>query len=220
MFLSRRRMRVLLDNIISIPWKRKHGVAISAILQNATVDNNVKIHSKAKFYRSRIGAFSYIGPNSFVADSEIGKYTSISQDCYIGGANHPINWVGTSLSFYCTRPEEEGLGFPYKKKYFNTFQETHIGNDVWIGARVIVLAGVTIGDGAVIGAGSVVTKDVGSYEIWAGNPARKIRDRFPENQKRELQKISWWNMPSDRLNTYMDVIDNPSQFIERIKSDA
>ena len=46
-----------------------------------------------------------------------------------------------------------------------------IGSRVFIGAHCIILKGVTIGDGAVIGAGSVVTKDIPPYEIWAGNPA-------------------------------------------------
>ena len=53
--------------------------------------------------------------------------------------------------------------------------DVNIENDVWIGAGAIILNGVNIGEGAVIGAGSVVTKDVGAYEIVAGNPARVIR---------------------------------------------
>ncbi|MCK9544160.1 MAG: acyltransferase [Novosphingobium sp.] len=52
-----------------------------------------------------------------------------------------------------------------------------IGNDVWIGAGVIILDGVTIETGAIIGAGSIVNKNVPSYEIWAGNPAKKIGER-------------------------------------------
>ncbi|WP_426190296.1 acyltransferase [Massilia sp. DWR3-1-1] len=52
-----------------------------------------------------------------------------------------------------------------------------IGNDVWLGAHVTVLPGITIGDGAVIAAGAVVNRDVGKNEIWAGIPARKIRSR-------------------------------------------
>ncbi len=56
-------------------------------------------------------------------------------------------------------------------------QSVTIGEDVWLGARALVLPGVTIGDGAIIGAGSVVTKDVPVRAIVAGNPARLIRYR-------------------------------------------
>lgn len=52
-----------------------------------------------------------------------------------------------------------------------------IGKDVWIGANAIILDGVNIGDGAIIGAGSIVTKNIPKYEIWAGNPAKKVRVR-------------------------------------------
>lgn len=52
-----------------------------------------------------------------------------------------------------------------------------IGDDVWIGAHSVIMPGVTIGNGAVIGASSVVTKDVPRYEVWAGVPARRIKDR-------------------------------------------
>lgn len=54
---------------------------------------------------------------------------------------------------------------------------TNIGSDVWIGANCTILGGVTIGDGAVIGAGSVVTKDIPSYAIAVGNPAKVIKYR-------------------------------------------
>lgn len=49
-----------------------------------------------------------------------------------------------------------------------------IGKNVWIGANTVVLRGVAIGDSAVIGAGSVVTKPVPAFEVWAGVPAKKI----------------------------------------------
>jgi len=52
-----------------------------------------------------------------------------------------------------------------------------INSGVWIGANSVILGGVTIGHGAVIGAGSVVTKDVGDFEIWCGNPAVKKGER-------------------------------------------
>jgi len=59
----------------------------------------------------------------------------------------------------------------------NTVGAISVGKDVWIGANCVILKNVQIGDGAIIGAGSVVTKSVLANEIWAGNPARKIRSR-------------------------------------------
>lgn len=52
-----------------------------------------------------------------------------------------------------------------------------IKKNAFIGAHSIILKGVTIGEGAIIGAGSVVTKNVGDYEIWAGNPAKLVREQ-------------------------------------------
>ena len=57
-----------------------------------------------------------------------------------------------------------------------------IANDVFIGARSMILKGVHIGKGAVIGAGSVVTKDIPEFEIWAGNPAILVRRLYDERK--------------------------------------
>lgn len=61
-------------------------------------------------------------------------------------------------------------------------KKTFVGNDVWIGNGSIIIAGVRIGDGAVIAAGSIITKDVDSYSIVGGNPAKFIKKRFTEEQ--------------------------------------
>ena len=52
-----------------------------------------------------------------------------------------------------------------------------IGNDVFIGVRAMIIGVSSIGEGAVIGAGSVLTHDVNPFEVWAGNPARKVGER-------------------------------------------
>jgi len=57
------------------------------------------------------------------------------------------------------------------------YAPVHVGDDVWIGARAVILPGVTVGDHAVIGAGAVVRADVPAWAIVAGVPARVIRDR-------------------------------------------
>ncbi|MDQ7048321.1 MAG: DapH/DapD/GlmU-related protein [Enterobacterales bacterium] len=56
----------------------------------------------------------------------------------------------------------------------NLVSDIHIGNDVWIGAGVIILPGVSIADEVVIGAGSVVTKNLDTKGVYVGNPARKV----------------------------------------------
>ncbi len=70
----------------------------------------------------------------------------------------------------------EDLGRPILKQGMKK-QAVQIGNDVWIGARVVVLPGVAIGDQAIVGVGSIVTKDVPDRAIVAGNPADLIRYR-------------------------------------------
>lgn len=65
--------------------------------------------------------------------------------------------------------------------------EIHIGRNCYIGSNVIFSKPVTIGDGVVIGAGSVVTKDIPPYEIWAGVPAKFISKRYKEES--DIPKI-------------------------------
>lgn len=59
---------------------------------------------------------------------------------------------------------------------------------MWIGAGVTVLSGITIGVGAVVGAGSVVTHDIPPYEIWAGNPAKKLEIGLMKKQVKNYCK--------------------------------
>jgi len=69
-----------------------------------------------------------------------------------------------------------GSGTPMNKQPHSK-KPIIIGHDVWIGAGVIILKGVEIGDGCVIGAGSIVTKSIPPYSIVVGNPARVIKKR-------------------------------------------
>ena len=61
-----------------------------------------------------------------------------------------------------------------------------IEDDVWIGSGAIILSGVTIGKGAIVAAGAVVTHDIPPCEIWGGNPAVKIKDRFEDPAQKAL----------------------------------
>lgn len=217
MRINKRRLKVLINNIVQFPFRLKNNISLSAILQDSTLGKNISLGSGVKFYRSSIGDHSYIQNGSFVCDCIIGKYSSISQNCYIGGAAHPVDWVGTSIMFYCTKEYEEGNNGKFYKRFFNPFAKTIVGNDVWIGANVIIKSGVTISDGAVIGMGSVVTKNVGPYEIWAGNPARFIRKRFPDDLCTKLLEIKWWDMDDSTISNLSVFMNDPYKFVEEVK---
>lgn len=106
---------------------------------------------------------------------QFGPYCSVSCDIYFGNnilmAGH-VYFVGRNDHTYDVPGQ---LIWNGKRGIDN---KTVVEDDVWIGYNSIVLGGVTIGRGSVIAAGSVVTKDVPPCEIWGGNPARKIKDRF------------------------------------------
>ncbi len=84
---------------------------------------------------------------------------------------------------------------------FDELAPVIIGNDVWIGANVVIMNGVTIGHGAIIGATSVVTKDVPPYTIVAGSPARVIKSRFEDHIVQRLLAIQWWDLPIDLITS-------------------
>lgn len=83
---------------------------------------------------------------------------------------------------------------------------TIIESDVWIGANVIVLAGVKLAVGSVVGAGSVLTRDTQPYGVYVGNPARLIRHRFEPDVCEKLLAAEWWNLPVEFLIT-LDLTD-------------
>lgn len=129
--------------------------------------DNVNIEKNAKFsIRTEIGRNSGIGENAHLYGKVIiGDNVMMAPDVIIYVRNH----------------ESSRIDIPMCEQGSTEEKPVIIGNDVWIGGRVIILPGITIGDGAIIGAGSVVTKDVAAYDIVAGNPARFIRNRKKGN---------------------------------------
>ena len=110
----------------------------------------------------RIGDDVGISNSAFVSTTSItvGDHVMIGGGCRFWDTDfHPLSYEDRVLSY-----EAPGVSAPIV-----------IGDGAFIGAGSIILKGVTIGEKAVIGAGSVVTKDVPAGEIWAGNPAAKLR---------------------------------------------
>lgn len=83
-----------------------------------------------------------------------------------------------------------------------------IGNDVWIGYKAIILAGVKIGDGAIIGTGALVTKNIPAYSIVGGIPARVIRKRFSEDIINKLKFLKWWDWPKEKIMRNISAIQS------------
>ena len=73
---------------------------------------------------------------------------------------------------------------------------------------------MTIGDGSVIGAGSVVTKDVEPYAVYVGNPARKIKYRFGEEEIQKLLQLQWWNRDEAWLKEQAQCFADPQRFFK------
>jgi len=167
-----------------------------------------KIYKKSKVLNSSLGICTYMAAGGSIKLTDVGSFCSIGPQVIIGGlGSHPTNWISSHPIFYS----------PYKQcgvtfctdSIFEELKRTQIGNDVWIGARAIVLDGISVGDGAVIAAGAVVTNDVPPYAIVGGVPAKLIRYRFEDDVIQELLKWKWWNLSLD------DIQKNAPQFISR-----
>ena len=131
------------------------------------------------FYRSKgmkIGKGSALFRKCYLQcleNIEIGKDNNIGFFCRLDGRGGLKIGNNVNISSYCIF-ESGGHDL---EDFTDTFGEISVEDNVWIGTRCLILAGVTIGEGAVVGAGSVVTKDVAPYTVVAGVPAKFIKER-------------------------------------------
>lgn len=182
-------------------------MAFSSRVEKSSISKKAKVWGNCRVFHSELGDYSYLGPNSRLIHTRVGRFCSIAANCIIGMGSHPLNYLSTSSIF--TAPHN-GLGQSWTKKaFFEEYKPIIIGNDVWIGQRAMLIGGVKIGDGAVVGAGAIVTKDVPPYAIVAGVPARIIRYRFPDKVIAELQSLKWWDMPEDVLKKHISSFQRP-----------
>lgn len=128
-----------------------------------------------------LGSYNYIGPYTMINNAIVGNYCSIAPGVKLGQAEHSKDFYTTSQLI-----SKDLIHHSLNK------EKTIIGNDVWLGANVVVLQGVKIGDGAIIGANAVVTKDIPDYAIAVGVPAQIIDYRFSDVQIKELKKTNWF----------------------------
>lgn len=115
----------------------------------------------------------------FTPELSIGDDSGIGICCEIYG---PVSigsnvMMGPEVIIYTRNHRHDLTNIPMCEQGYLSPEPVTIGNDVWIGCRVIILPGVKIGDGAIIGAGAVVAKDVPAYAVVGGVPAHILKMR-------------------------------------------
>lgn len=193
---------------------KKLTLGYMSYFRNATFGIYNTIYSHVELINVEVSDFTFIRDNTLIGNAKIGKFCSIGSNCHIGLGMHPSKqFISTHPIFYSVRNQSQ-ISFA-KKDSFKEFANILIGNDVWIGVNVVILDGVTIGDGAIIGAGAVVTKDIPSYAIVGGVPAKIIKYRFNEKEQNFLLNFKWWDKDIEWLKNNHEKMHNKSSIFFR-----
>ena len=148
-----------------IVFKKLRAFFARKIMISAGTDINIEHGAKLSPW-VMLGDHSGIGVHCEMnsiknGEIKIGNYVMMGPDCVIYTRNHSMSRTD----------------IPMQLQGYEEPEPVEIGNDVWIGKRVIILPVFHIGDGCVIGAGAVVTKDIPPYSVVGGVPARVIKSR-------------------------------------------
>lgn len=208
----------------SIYLKRKKEVILKgyANIKKTIFEGKNVVGRDVNIEKTYLGYGTYIGNESEIIKSKIGKYCSIGMRVKIIIGDHPIDYVTTHPLAYSDIRKD--VGFDYKKSIKKeTIRKSEkdyiltIGNDVWIGDGVSILNGVKIGDGAVLGAGSLITKDIEPYSVVVGVPGKEIKKRFSDGDIDILLKYQWWNRELKWIEENVDKFVDIKEFIRFIK---
>ena len=120
----------------------------------------------------------------------LGKYCAIGRFVSIHSGNHRTDLPNQQVLFN----NRHGFASVYTRK-----GPVHVGHNVWIGDKVNILSGVTVGHGAVLAAGATVAADVPPFAIAGGVPAKVLKARFSPMVVRQMLEIAWWNWSDDRI---------------------
>jgi len=167
-------------------------VGYGTTINNSKFSKNNWLGRNVSITNTSLKKYTYLSDETKVRDTTMGAFCSIGRNVKIGLGFHPINYLSTSPFLY--RKHFLGISGLCDRDMFteDDYRETIIGNDVWIGDNVIICGGCSIGDGVVIGAGSIVTKDLAPYGVYAGNPARFIKSREVRYPNHKNYNEKWW----------------------------
>lgn len=157
--------------------------------------------------RTQVGAFTSLADGCESQSATIGRYCEFAPGVLVGATGHPLTWLGVNSfqykkatwGWHPSADRSEVIDPEAGGRASFRGEPSVVGHDVWIGAKVVILRGVTIGDGAVVAAGAVVTEDVAPYSIVGGIPARPIRDRVDPATRERLLELAWWRFSPNQL---------------------
>ncbi len=201
----------------------------TAVLWYIDADRIIEIEGMRPISNTKCGKYSYgVLCDHWLVES-VGAFSGFANGCQVV-QNHPLNYLSTHPFVYYGSEHDLVHHRKYNECqaaawYFpgvepkGRAEKLHritIGNDVWLGANVIITNGANIGNGVIAGAGAVITKDVPDYAIVAGVPARIIRYRYTPEQIEALNRIQWWNWSDEEIRErYEDFYIPIEEFIAK-----
>lgn len=168
----------------------------------------------ARLNNAHIGKYSRVGVNCKLTNVTVGNFSCIGADCVVGVGQHPTNYLTYHSIFYKQGNwgwHDDWIKYP---KGFQEQAHITIGNNVWIGQKVVIMDGVTIGDNSIVATGAIVTKDVPPYSIVGGVPAKVIKTLFNDEMRKRLDEIQWWNLEDNEITKVIDLFHIPNPSIE------